>query len=263
MIRAQSDGRLFTAVAVFLVALAWLALLVWGRSPYGSYLHHDQLGRLHIGYDAAFIKQAFLFLTGWSLMTVAMMLPATLPLVILFRTITRARADRAQLTVLLVVGYLAVWACFGVVAHTADLGLHRGVSAWPWLDNHSWLIGAAPLLLAGGYQFTRLKYICLDKCRSPYSFIIEHWRGGNPKTQAIGLGIHHGIFCVGCCWSLMLLMFAVGVGNLAWMLGLAAIMGLERNVSWGKKLSAPLGGILLVAGFTVLVLGGSTGACAC
>jgi predicted metal-binding membrane protein len=74
------------------------------------------------------------------------------------------------------------------------------------------------VLAAGLYQFTPLKYRCLDKCRSPLSFIIGHWRGSQEKTQAFRLGAHHGLFCVGCCWSLMLLMFAVRAGNLGWML---------------------------------------------
>ena len=84
-------------------------------------------------------------------------------------------------------------------------------------------------MLAGLYQFTPLKYACLDKCRSPLSFITEHWRGSHERTQAFRLGVHHGLFCIGCCWSLMLLMFAVGVGNLGWMLVLGALMAIEKT----------------------------------
>ena len=87
-----------------------------------------------------------------------------------------------------------------------------------WLEDNSYLIGAGTLVLAGAYQFTPLKYMCLDKCRSPLSFITQHWSGGNERWQAVKLGVHHGIFCVGCCWSLMLLMFAVGVGNIGVMM---------------------------------------------
>jgi len=99
--------------------------------------------------------------------------------------------------------------------------------------------------MAGLYQFAPLKYHCLQKCRSPLSFIMGHWGGRRERAQAFRLGAHHGLFCVGCCWSLMLVMFAVGLGNLGWMLALAVVMGVEKNMPWGKKFSVPLGVILL------------------
>ncbi len=115
------------------------------------------------------------------------------------------------------------------------------------------------LLLAGAYQFTPLKHRCLDKCRSPFSFVVEHWQGRRERWQAFQLGIHHGLFCVGCCWALMLLMFATGVGSLVWMLALTAVMVIEKTSRWGARLVAPVGVALLVAGVAVsvpAVLGG-------
>ena len=100
---------------------------------------------------------------------------------------------------------------------------------------------------AGLFQFSRLKYRCLDKCRTPLGFIAEHWRGRAPRRKALRLGLDHGAFCVGCCWALMLLMFVVGTGSLGWMLVLGAVMALEKNMPWGGRLSRPLGGVLLVA----------------
>lgn len=151
-------------------------------------------------------------------------------------------------------GYIAAWVAFGALAHLGDFGIHRAVEATPWLHQRTWLLSALPLLVAGGYQFTPLKYMCLDKCRSPYSFIVEHWQGGNPARQALGLGIHHGVFCVGCCWSLMLLMFALSAGSPLWMLTLAALMAVEKNVGWGRQLSTPVGVTFLSAGLTVVAL---------
>jgi predicted metal-binding membrane protein len=115
------------------------------------------------------------------------------------------------------------------------------------------LIGAATLILAGGFQFSRLKYRCLEKCRAPLSFVTEYWRGRAERRNAFWLGIHHGVFCVGCCWALMLLMFGVGVGNVAWMLGLGALMAAEKNLPWGRKLTAPLGVALIGLGGLLLI----------
>jgi predicted metal-binding membrane protein len=110
------------------------------------------------------------------------------------------------------------------------------------------------LVGAGVYQFTPLKFYCLDRCRSPMAFIVGHWRGRRPASKAFGLGVSHGLFCVGCCWSLMLLMFAVGMGSLGWMLVLGVTMAVEKNVPWGRRLSAPLGAVLLGCGLVLAVV---------
>ncbi len=83
------------------------------------------------------------------------------------------------------------------------------------------------------------------------SFVTEHWRGSRERSRSFLLGAHHGLFCVGCCWSLMLVMFAVGLGSLGWMLALGAVMAVEKNVSWGRKLSAPLGAVLIWCGLAL------------
>ena len=101
---------------------------------------------------------------------------------------------------------------------------------------------------AGLYQFTSLKRRCLEKCRSPLAFIMQHWHGDDGEHEAFRLGIRHGLFCIGCCWTLMLLMFLVSIGNLGWMLALAAVMAIEKNLTWGRRLSTPLGVVLLVCG---------------
>jgi predicted metal-binding membrane protein len=138
-----------------------------------------------------------------------------------------------------------------MVVHVGDGLLHAAVAQSAWLEAHAWAMGAGILVLAGLYQFTPLKYACLDKCRSPLSFITEHWRGNQERTQAFRLGMRHGLFCIGCCWSLMLLMFAVGVGNLGWMLVLGALMAIEKNLPWGRRVSAPLGVVLLCWGLAL------------
>jgi predicted metal-binding membrane protein len=107
--------------------------------------------------------------------------------------------------------------------------------------------------LAGLFQFSSLKYRCLDKCRSPLSFVLEHWRGHNHAYYAARLGLRHGAYCVGCCWALMLLMFALGTGSLGWMLLLGGIMAVEKNMPWGRHLSAPLGTALVGVALWIVV----------
>jgi predicted metal-binding membrane protein len=244
---------LFLPAVGSLVAVAWLALWTWERSPYGRYLGHAELGRLGVAGLPPALAQAGLYVAGWTLMTVAMMLPTTLPLVEIFRRLTRDHARRGQLVTLLLLGYIAVWMAFGVGAHVLDWVLHRVVDRSPWLDARSWMLGAGVLLLAGAFQFSRLKYRCLDECRSPLSFVIQHWQGRRERLQALGLGAHHGVFCVGCCWALMLLMFAVGTGNVGWMLLLGAVMAVEKNMPWGRRVAAPVGAVLMAWGMLIVL----------
>jgi len=165
----------------------------------------------------------------------------------------RARSDGGRLISLLVFGYLSVWTMFGIVVHAGDAVLHLTVDNVPWLDQHAALIAAATVLLAGVYQFTPLKYHCLEGCRSPRAFIISRRRGQRPISEAFDLGIAHGLFCIGCCWTLMLLMFAVGVGSLGWMLVLGAVMAIEKNLPWGRRFSAPVGCLLLAWGTALAI----------
>ena len=248
--RTDNDGKIFALLLGALIALTWLVLVIWGQSPYGRFLRHESLGDAQSADDPLL---TVVFVAGWTVMTIAMMLPTSLPLVTLFRRLVRQRPDRSRLVLLLLAGYLGVWTLFGALIHLADRGVHQIVERIGWLDANAWLIGAATLLVAGFYQFTPLKYHCLDKCRSPLSFIIDHWRGRREPVQAFRLGLHHGLFCVGCCWTLMLLMFAVGVGNLGWMLALGLVMAIEKNLPWGRKLSVPLGMILLIWGLSLVL----------
>jgi predicted metal-binding membrane protein len=235
-----------------LIATAWAALWLWAQSPYGRYLDHGHWTDVGV---AAGICRALpngdvllpvaLYAGGWVLMTAAMMLPTIMPLLHRFERLTEARSDRRFLAALLIAGYLLVWAAFGFSAHLLDTALHLIVRQSAWLEVNGWVLGALVLATAGAFQFTRLKYRCLDRCRTPFTFIAQYWRGRQPMWNAFALGIHHGAFCVGCCWAIMLLMFVVGTGNVGYMLALGAIMALEKNARWGRRLSRPLGIALL------------------
>jgi predicted metal-binding membrane protein len=248
-----TDRRPFLASLVVLVGLAWLALVLWGASPYAWLLNHQALEAVRLSAPTAAALVLLVVVAGWTVMTVAMMLPTSLPLITLFAALTRQHRHPRWLVGLLLAGYLLVWSAFGILVHLADLGLHVAIATQAWLAERSGLIWAATLLVAGAYQFTPLKERCLAQCRSPLHFILSHWHGRQPRTEALWLGLHHGLYCLGCCWSLMLVMFAVGTGNLAWMLALGAVMAVEKNLPQGRRLSAPLGIVLLGAGTLVLL----------
>jgi predicted metal-binding membrane protein len=122
-----------------------------------------------------------------------------------------------------------------------------------FLNLHEEIIAAVLLLIAGIYQFTPLKEMCLTECRSPYTFLNAHWRGQAPMREAFRLGAGHGWFCLGCCWTLMLLMFAIGGVNLGWMLLLGAVMAVEKSTRWGRYLTRPVGLVLIAWAILVLV----------
>lgn len=252
--------RLFVPVFVMLSGTAWLALWLWEESPYGRYLDHGRW--TEIGIAGAICRAlpagdvvlpALIYAGGWMLMIAAMMLPTSLPLFRRFDRLTQARPGRAWLLMLLIAGYLLAWAGFGIAAHLLDAAVHAASKQWSWLLANAWVFGAAVLAIAGLFQFSRLKYRCLDKCRTPLGFIAQHWRGPGPRRSAFRLGLHHGLFCVGCCWAVMLLMFVVGTANVGWMLALGAVMAVEKNAPRGDLLSRPLGGALVA--FAAVVVG--------
>jgi predicted metal-binding membrane protein len=227
----RRDRAILGAALGALAVAAWLALWLWEGSPYGHYLHHDGGGPMPI--------EATLFAVGWVLMIVAMMLPSSVPLVVTFAALVRRRQRPGRLVAL-----LAAW--------IADRGIHAAVAALPWLAEHPQVIIATTLAVAGLWQFSPLRDRCLDECRSPLGFVINRWRGTSERREALAMGIAHGAFCVGCCWSLMLVMFAVGLGSMLWMLAIGAITALEKNAPWGRRLARPLGIVLLLAGLSVV-----------
>jgi predicted metal-binding membrane protein len=254
-------ARTFAVLVAALALLAWLALWSWSRSPYAGWLSHGDwsasgpaaaLCRAMPG--GTWLVPAAASALAWLLMTAAMMLPTTLPLVDGFDWMTRGRRDRTGLVGLVVLGYAAVWGAVGLAAHVLHAALQEAVGASTTLAGHARWIGIGIIALAGAFQFSALKQRCLQKCRSPRSFLIQHWHGVAPRREAFALGAYHGLYCVGCCWALMALMFAVGAGSLGWMLVLGAAMAIEKNLPAGRRLRTPLG-LALLAGAVALAAG--------
>ncbi len=189
------------------------------------------------------------FFAIWLVMVGAMMLPTTVPLVRLFVPVSGRAPRPGPARGAFFAGYLAVWTGFAGVALAADFGVHGLIDRAPWLAARPDVVLGTTLLLAGAFQFSPLKDACLTACRNPAVFLRLHYRRGTAGGWALGL--RHGISCLGCCWALMLVMLGTGVGSLAWMLGLTAVMVVEKTSRWGARMVAPVGVALLVAGLAV------------
>ena len=239
---ALTERGFRTTLLIAFITLSWITLWAWGRTPYGVHFHHAAIA------SALFqdgLRPILFFTFGWTLMTVAMMLPTSFPLLARFHVLVSEREQREWLVALCITGYLLSWIFFGVIAQF-------GVSElYPFIGGPNFQ--TALLIVAGIYQFTPLKHYCLQKCRSPMSFISEHWHGKNAAVESFWLGAHHGLFCIGCCWSLMLLMFLAVTIHFLWMLVLGTIMAVEKNVSWGNRISVPLGLLLIIFGVVLRV----------
>ncbi len=192
-----------------------------------------------------------MFVLAWQAMIVAMMLPSSLPLVRLFGTIA-VKQDQPQRAVgALLAGYASVWTAFGIAAFALDVFVHRSVEQVPWLEAHPQVIAGSVLILAGAFQFSDLKDRCLRECRHPGPFLMSHYARGS--RAAFNLGVSHGVFCLGCCWALMLVGFAAGVANLWWMAALTAVMVYEKTARRGSEAVAPIGAGLLIAGLVTVL----------
>ena len=200
---------------------------------------------------------ALLMYSMWWLMMIAMMLPSAAPMVLLHAAVTRkglARADdtgpsvpsrRLLLaTTAFIAGYLAVWGAFSVVAVVAQWALERGALLSAMMMSTSKLLGSGLLVAAGVWQLTPFKTVCLRHCRSPIRFLSTHWRTG--AGGAFRMGIEHGVFCLGCCWFLMALLFYGGIMNLLWIIGLALLVLAEKMMPAGVAFGR-VTGLLLIA----------------
>jgi predicted metal-binding membrane protein len=195
---------------------------------------------------------AALFVAVWTVMMAAMMLPATAPMILIFASAqARRERDAAVPTGIFTAGYILVWLAAGLLVYVlvqigSDVAI-RLTSA----DRASWapLALGATLVVAGLYQFTPIKRICLTHCRSPFAFVAQHWRDG--RVGALRMGLRHGAYCLGCCWALFAVLVAAGVMSLAWMLLLTLVVFVEKVLPQGRRASAVIGVALVVLGLVV------------
>lgn len=232
-----------------LVAISWLYLVDMAADmaamPMGD-MEHMAMEHMPMVWGALELTLLFVM---WSVMMVAMMLPSAAPMILTFFTINRGRqnAQRASVpTTVFIAGYLVVWTVYSLGATALQWLLHsQDLMSPTMMINGGYLTGLV-LMLAGIFQLTPLKHICLQHCRSPLNFLMSEWREG--YHGAFTMGLRHGSYCVGCCWALMLLLFVAGVMNLFAVAIIAVFVLLEKLLPHGEVAAKALGLLLIIAG---------------
>lgn len=251
--RALKRDRHIVIGGLVLVSLAsWLYILTGAVMEMGetAAMSGSATMAMRFAWTPAYFA---LMLAMWWVMMVAMMLPSVAPMVLIFATVNRKSRQQGRSYVptgFFATGYLVAWGGFSLVAVLLQWGLERLTLLSPMMQTTSIYLGAALLIGAGVYQLTPLKHACLRHCRSPLQFIAHHWRPGT--GGAFRMGLEHGLFCLGCCWVLMVLLFYGGVMNLWWIVGLALYVLIEKLAPAGHHLGRYSGGLLILWGAWLL-----------
>lgn len=229
-----------------LAGLAWAYTIYLGLKPSSMPSGAAMAAPMMMAWSAA--DFAFMFFM-WAVMMFAMMLPSVTPTVMIYERVRAKREEAGRPFVptgSFVAGYLLAWVGFSLAATTLNWLLHAEGALSSMMGQVGPSTGGVLLILAGLFQWTPLKDVCLEHCRSPMGFLTTHWREGAPG--ALRMGLHHGAYCLGCCWMLMVLLFALGVMNLPWVAVLTIIVLAEKVLPGGRHLSRGLGAALIVWG---------------
>lgn len=197
--------------------------------------------------------EAAMMLVMWAVMMAGMMLPGAAPMILLFATIERrqrAAGEPASSTAIFGLGYVIAWTGFSLGATALQWALHEAALLTPMMASSSKTFAGLLFVAAGLYQWSALKHACLRHCRSPLHFIVQHWRQG--RLGALRMGLIHGLYCIGCCWVLMGLLFAGGVMNLVWIAAIALFVLAEKV--WGEAVARASGVAMLGVGAYLLVV---------
>jgi predicted metal-binding membrane protein len=246
--------------AIVVAGAAFIALIGWAYLFYEDWsMQHMDLVAMAMPSNGAWgLMDLLVVLAMWAVMMVAMMVPSATPMLLTFATVARSR--RAQEKSLFPVwmflaGYLVLWTAFSLAATLAQWALHSLLFISPMMVGTSPVLGSVLLVLAGIYQWTPFKQACLRHCRTPLQFLLAHWQDGTAGAFLIGL--RHGAYCLGCCWLLMAILFAVGVMNLAWIAALSVFVLLEKIIPRGLWVAKVAGLILIGFGGWMALSGGT------
>lgn len=258
----KRDSAIVIASLAAVTLFAWLYLIVLARAMAEGDIRlmgmatmkaMGEMGGALIMEPQAWTGATFiLMLVMWWVMMIGMMIPSAAPMILIYDRVQRkrlAKANAAWRTGLFTLGYVLTWLGFSLVATLLQWALSKFALLSPMMVGTSHVLAAAIFAIAGLYQFTSLKHACLANCRMPIHFLAAHWRNGN--LGALRMGLHHGAFCVGCCWFLMALLFVGGVMNLLWVAAIAAFVLLEKILPRGLWVSRASGAAML--GFSLVL----------
>jgi len=234
--------------AVVLAALAAVVALAWVYLLLGAGITMDEMdmggGQIMLMSPPWTPGYALLVFLMWSIMMLAMMLPGAAPTILLVTTLGRQRGvGGARSAGLFSLGYLLAWIGFSAAATALQWWLDRTEILSGELALGSGLLAGGVLVAAGIYQCLPLKHACLRHCRSPLAFLLHHWRPGG--WAALDNGLRHGVFCLGCCWMLMAMLFVGGLMNLLWIAAIALLIFFEKALPWGGRMSRVTGLVLI------------------
>jgi len=201
------------------------------------------------------IEFAYVF-AMWIVMMIGMMMPSVAPMILIYARVGRQAETSGQpfaASAWFAAGYLVAWTGFSLAATFAQWALQRAALLTPMMESASNVLGGVVLIAAGVYQWTPVKEACLSYCQAPLTFIMRHGGFRREAAGALTLGFRHGLYCIGCCWALMLLLFVGGVMNLLWIAALAVLVLLEKAMPFGKSVSR-VAGVAFIAMGTWLLL---------
>jgi predicted metal-binding membrane protein len=240
-------------VVVLLTATAWI--LTYSQVHAMGFLM--QVGvPMSLGMEGRAGFASFFVFTGmWLVMMVAMMLPSSYPTLQLHRTVYRKRTPGAWGgTFLFALSYFLVWTATGAFFYAAYVLIGKLRASLPGAEPLVLRAAGAVLIVSGLYQWSRLKQACLKHCQNPLHFVMEHWHDG--RFGALRMGAAHGVYCFGCCWGLMMILFVMGIMNLGWMAAIGALILLEKVAPTGKWLSRTIGAVFVGIGLIVVFFPG-------
>ncbi len=242
-LRVRRERTLVLALLLILTAMSW-AILIWQSRT----MNEMDMG-LTMGMGA------ISFLVIWVVMMIAMMFPTVAPMILVFARVQRDRPSgkRAFVFTWIFIGaYLLIWTFFGVVAYLGALAASGLAQQVPWIMMNATKIGGGILVLAGLYQLTLLKRVCLAKCRAPHDFILHSWHGGS--AGSFRMGLEYGIYCLGCNWLLFVLLFPMGIMNITAMALLAVLILAEKVLPLGARIAQIAALALILYGVLVIVI---------
>lgn len=241
-----------TIAVVCVVVLAGLGWITLGLQA-ASVSALDVLCRAFSGSGPVGAASIAVVAAMWGAMTLAMMLPSAAPMILTYAEIADTAARKGEPVVspfMIAAGFTAVWFGFAVAATLAQLVLTRAALLDPITTSASGLFSGAIFITAGAYQFSSLKHACLTQCQSPFPFFFSNW--STTPRGVFRLGVKQGLYCLGCCWAMMLVMFAVGVMNVIWMAALGIVMTIEK-IGTGKRFTYAVGVGLIAIGIAFVL----------